>query len=69
MFHGKAKLTPAADGEERRRGGGTTERSGGGRRRSPAGLHGQSEGRMRRGTGRGEVGYAPQARNWHGTHR
>ena len=45
MFHGKAKLTPAADDEERRRGGGATERSGGGRRSSPGALRGDGRGR------------------------
>ena len=55
-------------GEEQRRGGAMT--NGGGRRRlSPAGLHGQREGRMRRGTGRGEGGDALQERNRAAAHR
>ena len=49
MFHGKAKLTPAADGEERRRGGGATERSGGGRSSSRGALRGDGRGWIRRG--------------------
>ena len=69
VFHGKVKLTPAADGEERRRGGGATERSGDGQRRSARALHDEREGRMRRGTGRGEGGDAPQARNRATAHR
>ena len=55
-----ASLTGGSTSREEQRRGGATTNGGGGRRRSPAGLHGQREGRMRRGTGRGKGGDAPQ---------
>ena len=58
----------SADGE-RRRAGEAAANGGCGRRATPNGLHGQREGRMRRGTGRGGGGDAPQARNRAAAHR
>ena len=57
-----------ADGE-RRRAGSAVANGGCGRRATPAALHGEGRGRVRKEIGGGRHKEAPHARNWRGTHR
>ena len=69
MAQGEGELTQSADEGTAQQGGATVSRDDDGWRCSPAALHGEGTGQIRRGTGRGEGGDTPCARNRATAHR